>query len=483
MSFIDSRLTKFIFFSSLLFAFFACTKITNTDIGSGLIPPVDGVITKDTVIDVVTKNQSFDTVAVGFSDNHVLGYTNDPVFGTTNGSINFQVALPNANFSFGVDKNTLVFDSVILSLSYKGIWGDSNESLALRVFEIDPENLFSVDSAYNNTVSFEKGIELTQNNTPVLIDPRTLNDPDTLKQFNEDATNQLRIRLSESFGNQLLHNYDSSNAYLNDSTFHNYVKGFVVEAEQQGNSLLQINLSDTSTRLSLYYHIDGKDSSGAVRRFGTSALTSASSNTITRNYTGTAIPNYFSSNTNAQDDLLFIQTSPGTYARIKIPGLDSLPNMIIHRAELLMQQVPDVTSLSDLMFTAPNLFLAAYSQDSGRRFAVPNDLIFSGGAYTNLTAFGVTPIKKFDPLTGKTISTYSFDISRYVQGVVTRNDSTFDFILWAPYNYYLAPIETSAYLYPISTPALNSVAIGRVRLGGGNNSNYKMRLHIVYSIP
>ena len=75
MNFIESRLTKFIFFSSLLLAFFACTKITNTDIGSGLIPPVDGVNTKDTVIDVITKNQSFDTVAVGFSDDHVWAET------------------------------------------------------------------------------------------------------------------------------------------------------------------------------------------------------------------------------------------------------------------------------------------------------------------------------------------------------------------------------------------------------------------------
>ena len=155
--------------------------------------------------------------------------------------------------------------------------------------------------------------------------------------------------------------------------------------------------------------------------------------------------------------------------------------MIIHRAEILMQQVPDVSSLSDQTFTAPNLFLAAYSKDSARRFAVPNDVTFSSGTISNLTTFGILPIKKTDGLTGHTISTYSFDISRYTQGVVTRNDSTYDLILWAPYNYYITPIEATPYAYPISSPALNSVAIGRVRLGGGNNTNYKMRLHIVYS--
>ncbi len=481
MSFIDSRLTKFIFFSSLLFAFFACTKITNTIIGSGLIPPVDNVNTKDTVIDVVTKNQSFDTVAVGFSDDHVLGYIgDDPVFGTTNASINFQVALPTSSLTFEAGRDSLFFDSVVLSLNYKSAWGDtlSSSPLALHVYEMDPENRFTVDSAYNNTVSFEKGTEITAFNTAKIIDISKLNDPDTLKYYNEDATNQVRIPLSQAFGEKLLTGYNATNAYQNDSTFHNAVRGLIVEAEQRGNALLSVNLSDTSTRLSLYYHY--RSTAGAldsgVRRFPTSALSCASSNTITRNYSGTTIPNYFPPNSNTQDDVLFIQTSPGTYARIKIPGLNSLPNVIVHRAEILMQQVP-ADDNSDIFFPAPNLFLAA--EDSGRRMAVPNDLIFSGGTFTNLTSFGVLPIKK-----PNNTSAYSFDISRYVQGVVTRHDSTFDLILWAPYNYNIYPtfpIAQFPYTYPISTPALNSVAIGRVRLGGGNNSNYKMRLHIVYS--
>ena len=479
MSFIDSRLTKIIFFSSLLFAFFACTKITNTAIGSGLIPPVDGVNTKDTVVDVVTKNQSFDTVAVGFSDNHVLGYiSNDPVFGKTNASVNFQVALPNSSLTFETGPDSLFFDSVVLSLSYKGVWGDSSSHLSLHVYEMDPENKFTVDSAYNNTVNFEKGTELSQFSTGTDVDITKLNDPDTLKYYNEDATNQVRIQLSQAFGQKLLMQFNATNAYQNDSTFHNYLRGFIVEAEQHGNALLSVNLSDTSTRLLLYYHYRstaGTLDSG-VRRFATNALSCASSNTITRNYAGTSIPTYFSPNSNTQDDVLFIQTSPGTYARIQIPNLDKLPNMVIHRAEILMSQVPgDVNS--DTLFHAPNLFLAA--EDTGRRMAVPNDLIFSSGAFSNLTSFGVLPIKKPDNTIG-----YSFDISRYVQGVVTRHDSTFDFILWAPYNYNIYPIypiNSFPYTYPISTPALNSVAIGRVRLGGGNNSQYKMRLHIVYS--
>lgn len=483
MNFIHSRLSKFSFFSCLIFGFFACTKITNTDIGSGLFPPVDGVITKDTVLDVITKNESFDSVNVGFSDDHVLGYTHDPVFGTTTASINFQVAPPFTPLTFGAGSDSLFFDSVVLSLSYKGIWGDSTpEHVAFRVYEMDPENKFTVDSSYNNTISFEKGTELTEFTTAKDVDITKLNDPDTLKTYNENATNQVRIRLSKDFGEKLLKQFDATNAYQNEPAFRSYFRGFIVEPEQQGNALLRISLSDTSTRLSLYYHFTNSTGSldTAVRRFSPSALTSASSNTIKRNYQGTELTKYFPTNPDTQDNLLFIQTSPGTYARIKVPGLMGLNNVILHRAELLMQQVPDITGMSDTTFTSPNLFLSAF--DSGKRFAIPLDVQFSSGTISNLTSFGVLPIRKIDNLSGKTISTYNFDITRYAQSVITKNDSLFDFILWAPYNYYLRPVENTIYAYPISTPALNAAGIGRVRLGGGNNPQYKMRLHIVYSL-
>lgn len=493
MNFIPSRLVLFLNLAAFVTLFFSCTKITNTNIGSRLFPPIDGVTTKDTILDVITKNVNFDTVAVGFSDDHVLGYiSNDPLFGTTSAGINFQVDLPYADYSFGADKNTLKFDSAVLSLKYTGLWGDSMKPLAIHVYEMDPENLFAADSSYPNTKSFEKGMEITANNVPKNVDITTLNDPDTIQtnsQYYEDATGQIRIQLSQAFGQKLLNQFDSTNAYVDDSTFHNYLKGFIIEVEQHGptNALVRINLADTGTRLSLYYRFPSTTSASgedtAVRRFTASSLSCASSNTITRNYSNTPIPTVVPSNANPQDSILYIQTSPGIYAKIQIPGLSGLPNMIVHRAELLMQQIPDATSSLDALFTAPNLFVAAYSKDSAKRFAIPNDIVYSSGVISNLTSFGVHPIAKTDLITGNAQSTYSFDLSRYTQGIVTRKDSTYDLILWAPYNYYMSNVEATPYTYPISTPALNPVAIGRVRLGGGNNTQYRMRLHVVYSLP
>ena len=478
-----SRLRFSPVFLAFVFIFFGCTKITTTNIGSGLLPPIDGVKTFDTVLEVVSKNAGFDSVVVGISDDHALGYvSNDPVFGKTIASINFQISPPYFPLSFGADKDHLYLDSVVLALSFKGSWGDTFPHQLLRVYQMESEELFSNDSAYNNTISFEKGQEITEGGVPKDVDITKLDDPDTLTTYHEVATRTIRIRLSQAFGEKLLKVFDSSNAYQDDSTFHNYVKGLIVEPEQSGtaNSLLLVNLLDTSTRLSLYYRF--QDTAGnfdtTVRRFAPNVLTSASSNTIIHNYQNTAIPSFFPPNSDPEDSLIFIQTSPGTYAKLKVIGLDSLPNVIVHRAEFLMEQVPDLTSMSDTYFRPPNLFLACYSDDSMRRFSVPFDVTFTGSGISgqDLVQFGILPVQK------GAISAYNFEVTRYVQSIVTRQNTVHDFVLWAPYNDYIYPVETAGFTLPISTPAINAAGIGRVRLGGGSNAQHKMRLHIVYSL-
>ena len=48
----------------------ACTKIITTDIGGELLPPGDGVTTKDMFLDVVSKNIKDTSTRVATSDQH-----------------------------------------------------------------------------------------------------------------------------------------------------------------------------------------------------------------------------------------------------------------------------------------------------------------------------------------------------------------------------------------------------------------------------
>ena len=103
----------------------------------------------------------------------------------------------------------------------------------------------------------------------------------------------------------------------------------------------------------------------------------------------------------------------------------------------------------------------------------------------SLAQFGGQKISK--SLNGySNVATYNFNVSRYVQGLIARKDSLFDFRLYAPVNdsikfvqpYPYNKIQTTDYL---STSLGNQPAIGRVRLGGGSHSKFRMRLRIYYT--
>jgi Domain of unknown function (DUF4270) len=492
---VKNHFILFFLLSALLFS--SCTKIVTTDIGGGLIPPVDGVNTKEMYMDIFSKNVK-DTVArVSTTWDHTLGYVNDPLFGQTTASINVQLKPTSFPFTFPVRSDSLYFDSLVLVLSYKSVWGDSTQPLSLKVFDIlqdGPSNEVDLkpDSAYRTDFYVPSGEELTLNGMAKTVLPMTLDDSVKPDPFLEQASNQLRITLdtNSTFAQNLLRHYSSLGVFQSDSLFDEFIKGFQVIPQAVGNSLLKINLADTNTKLAIYFRYKDRDSGAlhpALRYFKCNSYTCGSTNYIVRNRNGAKITSWLPPNNDTPNDsLIFIDAQPGVYANLHIPGIDTISNKIIHRAEILMEQVPDDWYLEPY-FTPPNLVLAPYSTDSMKRFVLPNDVSVTGSAISNQYALGYLPQTKTDPITGRTIYFYSFDVSRYVQGIITRKEKSYDLQLFAPFNdfiYYseLSPIliftgySTSSTLVPLNDPA-----IGRVRLGGGNNSKYKMTLHIVYS--
>ncbi len=467
----------------MIFVFTACTKITTTSIGTGLIPPVDGITTKDTSLLVSAKNFLDSIPRIIKGDDYVVGYANDPVFGETEAKINLEIKPGSYPFSFPVSKDSLTIDSVVLVLSYKGAWGDSLLPVALRVHEISLTDTLKKDSSYLTSRNFLTAGELTTG--PTLIDVRRLKD--SIKVFQDSGINMIRIKLSNTFGDRLK-SYTSANQYLNDSAFRKNFAGFQITADHApGNALIRVGPFDDNTKLAIYYRHKSTTVADsmvqAVSYFRTSS-NSGSANYIHRERSA-EIKNVLAS-ANVEDSLLYLQTSPGVSAKVKIPGLAGLANAVIHRAELVMEQVPYETNPNvDKSFVPPALMLAAdnpdYLTDSTGRFIIPGTVDFSSGA-ANLSQFGVTARPKINSGGATTGYLYNFDITRYVQGVVTQKDPTYSLILYAPYSEYIYPTKTNKTQVPLANGAFNTVAIGRTRLGGGNNSSYRMRLHIVYSL-
>lgn len=476
----------------------ACTKLSSTDIGGGLIPPIDGINTKDTIFDIVTdlfENQ--DTTRVYKRDLQAIGYLNDPLFGTTRASLFFQVKPPFFPFQFPVSKDSIVLDSAVLILKVIGTFGDTTLPLTFNVNEVAANPVFSGVTDYD---SYYPGLTAPQLNTGASLAPSYTADlrkiPDSANNRFSKSTYTLRIPLNKSVGQRFV-NYDTSNAYKNDSAFSSFFQGLAISTTNSGNALVKINLADTNTRVALYYNYKRRDTVNNGRDtiasyFSFASFGAGQANFVLRNRVGT--PMQTALNNNTPDSILYIQTTPGSFARLRInKGLLNLGNNIIHRAEIVMQAVQDNNTSLDEKLTPPRYLLLS-SWDStnaspipvkGILRNVPNDYVLDQQGIPNFGQFGGFLFRRTEGLFTN-VPTYTFNLTRYVQGIVTRKDSLTDLRVYAPTNdsmRYTPPYPNNfgSGIAILGTQIGNDVGDGRVRLGGGNHSRFRMRLRVIYS--
>src|SRR5215216_3228846 len=116
-------------------------------------------------------------------------------------------------------------------------------------------------------------------------------------------------------------NYDTANAYASDSAFKTYFNGFAVVPQNNAsaNALVGFDLSSTNTKLAFYvrYKNAGKIDTATVNFALTNSA--AIANYIKRDYSASEIATATTGST--PDNLVYLQSTPGSYAKIKIPGL------------------------------------------------------------------------------------------------------------------------------------------------------------------
>jgi uncharacterized protein DUF4270 len=482
LNFVKNRFTLIsllVLFFPLLFS--SCKKINeSTTLGDDVIPGVDGITTFDTTLAVEAFNELFtatnDSLGIGRNDLHILGnIQDDPLFGKTNAKIFLELKPPFYKFTFADKPDSLEIDSVVLVLGWRGNYGDTNAMQRIRVYEIDPSNEFRTDSFYQVRQEYFTYSSLLGSKD---VFPYQLND--SIKVFEDSSSNQLRIRLSDSFGDRLL-NYDSTNAYATDSAFKTYFKGFAIEADgTMGNGLMAFGLSnEPSTKLAIYYRYNNNGQYDSTVSYFQFTFSSAHQNYIKRDFTGT--PLLAAQGGSTPDDLIYLLNAPGSYATLKIPGLKNLNNRIIHRAELIVEQVYDV---SDKTFGTPGaLFIDVYDSSIAAYKCVPYDFVpdQQGINPVNFGMYGKSTTDAF----GNSIRKWTFNISRYVQNTVNKKEPAHDFRL-VTHRYIFNKIRANNFtntgpLVDFRADINPLLAFGRVRVGGGNFPGQKMRLRIIYT--
>lgn len=454
--------------------FDSCTKIDNTGIGADLLPAVDNVNTFEKVVPVIANN--FDTAKCALIypvDDHVLGYIgNDPYFGTTTAAIYTELKPASFPYVLPATFANITLDSAVLVLSYKRVYGDSTMAQKVNVYQVTT-NGFRFDSSTCTQQTFN----------PLLLGsaiytPQNLKD--TIKSSTDSFANQLRIRLDDGFARSIL-SRDTNNAFKSDSLFKEFFKGFAIVPDIGfgGNALTYYSLTDTNTKLSFYfkYPVNSVDTAVVVNFRLTAS--SATANSVVRNRNGAEITDH--TNHPAEgDDVIYIQTEPGSFAQIKIPGLDTLPNMIVHRAELSIEQVysPDPVNA---YLTGPDLLYLDFKYSDTTRRPIPCDFNILSGQ-PNFTTFGGFR-KTGRDAAGNIVSKYTFDISRYVQKIITNKNTNYTLSLSAPdyITNYVGYIDDCGQTVTAFNYLVNYVTVGRIKLGGGNNLTSPMKLTIIYS--
>jgi Domain of unknown function (DUF4270) len=226
--------------SIVLFIFIlsSCTKLDSTSLGGDFIPGSDRLIT-DTII-VPVSTTSFvenDTTIIDKSDLHILGFVNDPMFGTTTGSVYFQMLPVLYPFSYPVNSDSLFLDSLVLSLNYNFSYGDTNALSKVNVYRIEDLN-FKPAKRYlvsEPTPAFS-GANFLGSQT---FSSASLRKGYKLSYKTDSVFNQLRIKLPDALGLAILKENTTTGFLRNDSAFKAFLNGLIVvpDSLSSGNAL------------------------------------------------------------------------------------------------------------------------------------------------------------------------------------------------------------------------------------------------------
>ncbi|HET9058107.1 MAG TPA: DUF4270 family protein [Chitinophagaceae bacterium] len=478
-----------LYFLFFLFYVVSCTKIDTTTIGGGILPSVDNINTFEQDLDVITKNYTdtiSDSAFIFSSDPHILGLLNDPVFGKTQANLYFQVTPPVYPFTFSVGADSLFLDSAVLVVRYSAAYGDTLAKQRINVYRITDDS-FSVTRKLSDATTAFKFYRINEDvvydNSQVLgsayVSPSELR-PQRILGYKKDslASMQLRIRLDDNFGRSFL-DQGPDGGFVNDSIYRaTFLKGFalVPEASAGGNALMYFQTS-ADTRLLIYHRIRKRDGSldTTVQPFSFSSF-SAAANYINRDRSSGEIAGHLDNN--QPDDMVYLQGTPGTYARVWIPGLDTLSNRIIHRAELVVKQVwAGPQMIEDYLYPANLIYPEVFNTETGK-IVTDDSLIFNPflpSIYTpDFFVYVDGARRNALDLSANSVANYRINLTRYIQGVITRKNKNFPLHLTIPYR----PLR----FYTNSIPApFSPLGAGKLRAGGGSHPQYKMYLRIIYS--
>jgi hypothetical protein len=474
-----------------------CTKIERTEMGGDLIPPVDNVFTFDTLLTVIANNYlPEDSTRLSQNAIHVAGgINNDPLFGASKATTFFQFRP--FSFPFKFTDSVATFDSAVVILRFNGQFGDSSYPVQFNLYEVFGPLLPDTTILPTYTLQPNIGINRAKFWGTKTMQANRYRDTINIKRGDSiysRVNNQLRIPLNQSLASALFFG-DSLNVFGSDSIFNKFLPGWALEPLGSPNSLHYFNLVGGS-EIKFYYRTkNGSREDTVERSFG---MTSRSGHAVhfERNRSGAEIENFQIQNPTAGVEQIYVDGTPGAMASLFVPGINVMSNRVLHRVELRVTELTPNTSGAQSQLTPPRaLYLdAEQEREPGNFRGLPFDL----NPFTNYFCFPASGIDfnyfggipKRRTIDGQTHTEYIFNITRYVQSVITRSEPSFYFRLSIPYNLYYKDCVNPSPLFPpqifpfvSGNTYINEIGEGRIRVAGGNHPDPRLRMQVrvIYS--
>ena len=172
----------------------------------------------------------------------MLGSMMDPVFGRTTAGIFTQFRLPENGHTYGSDP---VLDSIVLSLAYSGFYGDTASQQSIKIYELTGE-MFPDSLYYSNQSIPDDGQEIAS----VIFVPMP---GDSITVGGNPASPQLRIRLSDEFGQKLIN--AGSEVYNDNESWLAFMKGLRITSDPAlaDGGIMLFDMLASNTALTIYY--------------------------------------------------------------------------------------------------------------------------------------------------------------------------------------------------------------------------------------
>jgi hypothetical protein len=182
---------------------------------------------------------SIDSVVTSGKNSVMAGSYSDTTFGRTECTAYVAFDVPATQDPPDAE---IKFDSIALVMSLNGVWtGDTTKYQLFNIYPLDEVITLPDDEEFYSTNQVSRG-----------------SDPMASFSFKPHPLGgeAISVRLPDSLGTSILQkimSYDEVTLGSQDR-FMGYLKGFAVTADDHSNSILGVNVSDTSMCIRVYYH-------------------------------------------------------------------------------------------------------------------------------------------------------------------------------------------------------------------------------------